>query len=145
MIINGKSIFTGISLAVSIIFSVMFVKVISHDGLIEYKKDCPNIVPVAALRTILFYKDNREPPRGFGKVKHFVNNTKVLPKKNEQGKKIQYFRMAIYPSIKNINRGSRRVIVGANDKFYYTYDHYKHLIPITDLCLKNFKNEASRY
>lgn len=140
--LNPKTIFLCILTATVSIAIMMLLQMIHIDKSENTLYACPSSVPIAALRVALYYNKTGRSPCGFGKPAAFHDDGTLLPRKT---KEIAYKRMAIYPKIKGLNRGARRLIVGSDNHFYYTADHYQSVIAISNTCLKMFAKHARDY
>lgn len=89
-------------------------------------------IPIAAYRTIAYIQVHGHPPHSFHSEKF-------------RGKfdGMQVMECDIYPHVKHIYRGRRRLLYNYKlNKYYYTSDHYKHYTEITSACMKHFTDSS---
>jgi hypothetical protein len=102
-------------------------------------------IPRAAYVTLLYIKTYNKAPPSYKALSTFKNMGGLLSRQNNKNKPIHYFESDIYPDLKEVIRGPERLLIGSDNKSYYTYDHYEHTIEITEECQKYFIQNAHDY
>jgi ribonuclease T1 len=67
---------------------------------------------------------------GYNGGSNYKNKEQLLPKKDAKGRSITYREYDVNPKKSGIGRDGERVVIGSNDKVYYTKDHYKTFIEV---------------
>jgi RHS repeat-associated protein len=101
-------------------------------GLNKQNKQNSNSVsiPEAAKTVVEYAKNNKGGAQpGFKGGRKFANDGRdggqVLQSKDSNGNPITYKEYDINPKVEGKNRGTERVVIGSDNKSYYTDDHYK--------------------
>ncbi|WP_238807213.1 ribonuclease domain-containing protein [Emticicia aquatica] len=96
------------------------------------KKDYKNEskVPQKVLETLKYVRENGVAPNGYVGGRKFGNYEGLLPKKEANGRKINYQEWDVNPKIAGKNRGAERLITSSDGKAYFTKNHYKSFIEI---------------
>ena len=82
-------------------------------------------IPSKVYEVLSHIKSNGKPLDGYVGGRKFGNYEKLLPKEDEEGRKIQYQEWDVNPKIEGKNRGTERIVTGSDGKAYYTNDHYR--------------------
>lgn len=84
-----------------------------------------SIVPQKAYRVWNYVRENRKAPDGYVGGREFQNREKRLPSKQPDGKSMRYQEWDVNPKRNGVNRGAERLITSANERAWFTADHYK--------------------
>jgi ribonuclease T1 len=84
-----------------------------------------SIVPQKAYRVWNYVRENRKAPDGYVGGREFQNREKRLPLKQPDGKSMRYQEWDVNPKRNGVNRGAERLITSANERAWFTADHYK--------------------
>lgn len=87
--------------------------------------DLPPGVPAKVGKILKHVDDKGQAPEGYEGGRTFLNAEKLLPQKDDQGKRIKYREWDVNPHKPGVNRGPERLVTGSNGSAYYTDDHYK--------------------
>lgn len=98
-------------------------KLIDEDKIIQKKN-----IPDQAYEVANYVYEFNEAPKGFVGGRKFENRENQLPVYGKNKKKINYREFDIYPKVNGKNRGPHRIVLGDNQKRYYTANHYKTFI-----------------
>ncbi|WP_430534930.1 DNRLRE domain-containing protein [Listeria rocourtiae] len=90
----------------------------------KIRKYLPTKIPLRAKRTIRIIEGKGKKPRGFAGNRRFYNDEGVLPK-NTKYKEYDIYRTRGRTNKVRGDRGNKRLVRGANGKWYYSNDHYK--------------------
>lgn len=82
-------------------------------------------IPSKVYEVLSHIKSNGKPIEGYVGGRKFGNYEKLLPKEDEDGRKIQYQEWDVNPKVEGKNRGTERIVTGSDGKAYYTNDHYR--------------------
>lgn len=94
----------------------------------KYNASIPNYV----IEVYEYVTTHDEAPDGYVGGRIFQNREKKLPKSTPDNQKIKYQEWDVFPHLKGKNRGAERLITGSNRTAYYTKDHYKNFIPLSN-------------
>jgi ribonuclease T1 len=82
-------------------------------------------IPQKAYRVWDYVKKNKQAPDGYVGGRNFQNREKRLPLKQPDGKIMRYQEWDVNPKRNGVNRGAERLITSANERAWFTADHYK--------------------
>ncbi|MDI9876019.1 ribonuclease domain-containing protein [Flectobacillus rivi] len=82
-------------------------------------------IPSKVYEVLSHIKSNGKPIDGYVGGRKFGNYEKLLPREDEEGRKIQYQEWDVNPKVEGKNRGTERIVTGSDGKAYYTNDHYR--------------------
>lgn len=86
--------------------------------------------PRKVYEVLKYIRKNNAAPDGYVGGRKFGNYEKLLPQKDENGRKINYQEWDVNPKQEGKNRGAERLITGSNGKAYFTKNHYKSFIEV---------------
>lgn len=89
-------------------------------------------VPHYVIDVLEEVRETGKAPSGYVGGRTFYNREKLLPKKEDDGKKIKYREWDVHPKVKGKNRGAERLVTGSDDNAYYTKDHYRSFTKIIE-------------
>jgi len=98
--------------------------------------------PRAAYITAIYIQRFGKAPASYEYGKVYYNRNRDLPEMTRTGEQIHYHESDVYPHLHWVNRGPRRLVISAQHKIYYTYDHYSHFVTLTPQCIKRFIKNA---
>lgn len=87
-------------------------------------------VPAKVYDILEYVKENGNAKSGFVGGRTFGNREKILPKVDDNGKKIKYQEWDVNRKIQGKNRGAERMVTGSDGRSWYTSDHYKSFTEI---------------
>ncbi len=87
-------------------------------------------VPVKVYDVLEYIKANGKAKKNYVGGRTFGNREKILPKVDENGKKIKYQEWDVNRKIQGKNRGAERIVTGSDGRSWYTSDHYKSFTEI---------------
>lgn len=103
---------------------------ISAPQSIDNQKVNDNKVPQKAYEVLRFIRENNAAPHGYVGGRKFGNYENLLPKKDNNGRRINYQEWDVNPKKEGRNRGAERLITGSDGKAYFTKNHYKSFVEI---------------
>ena len=96
----------------------------------DYQSDKRSKIPQKVYEVFKYIKENGEAPEGYIGGRKFGNYEKLLPQKDENGRRINYQEWDVNPKKQGRNRGAERLVTGSDGKAYFTKNHYKTFIEI---------------
>lgn len=84
-----------------------------------------NATPQKVYKVLEYVRQNNRSPEGYVGGKRFGNFEKLLPLKDENGKKLTYQEWDVNPRRHRENRGAERLITSNDHRAWYTSDHYQ--------------------
>jgi ribonuclease T1 len=96
----------------------------------DYQSNKQEKIPKKVYEVLKYVKENSTAPDGYVGGRRFGNYEKLLPQKDENGRRINYQEWDVNPKQKGRNRGAERLVTGSNSKAYFTKNHYKSFIEI---------------
>jgi len=96
----------------------------------DYQSDKRVKIPQKVYEVLKYIKENGTAPEGYVGGRKFGNYEKLLPQKDENGRRINYQEWDVNPKQKGRNRGAERLVTGSDGKAYFTKNHYKTFIEI---------------
>lgn len=96
----------------------------------DYQSDKRGKIPQKVYEVLKYIKENGTAPEGYVGGRKFGNYEKLLPQKDENGRRINYQEWDVNPKQKGRNRGAERLVTGSDGKAYFTKNHYKTFIEI---------------
>lgn len=111
----------------------------------QHATDNCTIIPRAVYVTALYIEKHGIAPQGYRELSGYYPKRKQpkLPLYDQKGNRIKYIKSDIYPTIRRVNRGPERLVIGNDGNIYYTPDHYDTFIKISSTCFNQFV-ETSR-
>lgn len=97
---------------------------------LEYQSNKQSKIPQKVYEVLKYIKENGLAPEGYVGGRKFGNYEKLLPQKDENGRRINYQEWDVNPKQKGRNRGAERLVTGSDGRAYYTKNHYKTFIEI---------------
>lgn len=91
----------------------------------DYKSNKQSKIPQKVYEVLKYIKENGTAPEGYVGGRKFGNYEKLLPQKDENGRRINYEEWDVNPKQKGRNRGAERLVTGSDGRAYYTKNHYK--------------------
>ncbi len=91
----------------------------------DYKSNKQSKIPQKVYEVLKYIKENGTAPEGYVGGRKFGNYEKLLPQKDENGRRINYQEWDVNPKQKGRNRGAERLVTGSDGRAYYTKNHYK--------------------
>ena len=82
-------------------------------------------IPQKARDLLKYIKANNEAMDGYVGGRVFTNRERVLPERDENGKRIDYQEWDVNPKVEGQNRGTERICTGSDGRSWYTNDHYR--------------------
>ncbi len=89
-------------------------------------------VPTYVLDVLRYIRSHGEAPDGYVGGREFQNREKKLPAKDSQNKRIRYSEWDVRPKVEGKNRGKERLVTGSDHSAWYSKDHYKSFVKITE-------------
>jgi ribonuclease T1 len=89
-----------------------------------------NNIPKKVYDVLKYVRENNTAPDGYVGGRKFGNFENLLPKKDENGRRINYQEWDVNPKQQGRNRGVERLITGSGGKVYFTKNHYKSFVEI---------------
>jgi ribonuclease T1 len=89
-------------------------------------------VPQKVYEVLKFIRANNAAPDGYVGGRKFGNYENLLPKKDNNGKRINYQEWDVNPKKEGRNRGAERLITGSDGKAYFTKNHYKSFTEVIE-------------
>lgn len=96
----------------------------------DYQADKQGKIPQKVYEVLKYIKENGTAPDGYVGGRKFGNYEKLLPQKDENGRRINYKEWDVNPKQKGRNRGAERLVTGSDGRAYYTKNHYKSFINV---------------
>jgi ribonuclease T1 len=96
----------------------------------DYQLDKQGKVPQKVYEVLKYIKENDSAPEGYVGGRKFGNYEKLLPQKNDNGRRINYQEWDVNPKQQGRNRGAERLVTGSDGRAYYTKNHYKSFINV---------------
>ncbi len=96
----------------------------------DYQSNKQNKIPQKVYEVLKYIKENGSAPDGYVGGRKFGNYEKLLPQKDENGRRINYQEWDVNPKQKGRNRGAERLVTGSDGRAYYTKNHYKSFINV---------------
>lgn len=94
------------------------------------KPDNQLVIPSKVYEVLKYIRENGIAPDGYVGGRKFGNFENLLPKKDENGRRINYQEWDVNPKYQGRNRGAERLITGSDGKAYFTKNHYKSFVEI---------------
>ena len=91
----------------------------------DYQSNKQSKIPQKVYEVLKYVKENNTAPEGYVGGRKFGNYEKLLPQKDENGRRINYQEWDVNPKQKGRNRGAERLVTGSDGRAYYTKNHYK--------------------
>lgn len=96
----------------------------------DYQSNRQSKIPQKVYEVLKYIKENGVAPEGYVGGRKFGNYEKLLPQKDDNGRRINYQEWDVNPKQKGRNRGAERLVTGSDGRAYYTKNHYKTFIEI---------------
>lgn len=96
----------------------------------DYKSSKQSKIPQKVYEVLKYIEENGTAPEGYVGGRKFGNYEKLLPQKDENGRRINYQEWDVNPKQKGRNRGAERLVTGSDGRAYYTKNHYKSFINV---------------
>jgi ribonuclease T1 len=96
----------------------------------DYQLNKQGKIPQKVYEVLKYIKENGVAPDGYVGGRKFGNYEKLLPQKDENGRRINYQEWDVNPKQKGRNRGAERLVTGSDGRAYYTKNHYKSFINV---------------
>ncbi len=87
-------------------------------------------IPKKVYEVLKYIRKNNTAPDGYVGGRKFGNFENLLPKKDGNGRRINYQEWDVNPKKQGRNRGAERLITGSDGKAYFTKNHYKSFVEI---------------
>jgi ribonuclease T1 len=87
-------------------------------------------VPQKVYDVLKYVRENGSAMDSYVGGRKFGNFENLLPKKDENGRKINYQEWDVNPKQQGRNRGTERLITGSDGKAYFTNNHYKSFVNV---------------
>lgn len=91
----------------------------------DYQSDKQGRIPQKVYEVLKYIKENGTAPEGYVGGRKFGNYEKLLPQKDDNGRRINYQEWDVNPKQQGRNRGAERLVTGSDGRAYYTKNHYK--------------------
>jgi ribonuclease T1 len=85
-------------------------------------------IPKKVYDVLSYVQQNHQAQDGYVGGRNFGNFEGNLPKKDDNGRKINYQEWDVNPKVNGKNRGAERLVTGSDNRAWYTRDHYDHFI-----------------
>ncbi len=96
----------------------------------DYQSNKQGKIPQKVYEVLKYVKENATAPDGYVGGRKFGNYEKLLPQKDDNGRRINYQEWDVNPKKKGRNRGAERLVTGSDNRAYYTKNHYKSFINV---------------
>lgn len=96
----------------------------------DYQSNKQSKIPQKVYEVLKYIKENGVAPEGYVGGRKFGNYEKLLPQKDDNGRRINYQEWDVNPKQQGRNRGAERLVTGSDGRAYYTKNHYKTFIEI---------------
>lgn len=87
-------------------------------------------IPPKVFELLAYIRKNNRAPQGYIGGRKFGNFEKLLPRKNNANKPIQYREWDVNPKQEGQNRGTERLVTGSDDRAWFTRDHYNSFVEV---------------
>lgn len=91
-----------------------------------------SVIPSKVYQVLKYIRENGSAPNGYVGGRKFGNYENLLPKKEPNGRRINYQEWDVNPKKQGKNRGAERLITGSDGKAYFTNNHYKSFVEINN-------------
>ncbi|WP_435353179.1 ribonuclease domain-containing protein [Emticicia sp. SJ17W-69] len=91
-----------------------------------------SVIPNKVYEVLKYIRENGSAPNGYVGGRKFGNYENLLPKKEPNGRRINYQEWDVNPKKQGKNRGAERLITGSDGKAYFTNNHYKSFVEINN-------------
>jgi ribonuclease T1 len=88
--------------------------------------------PQKVYEVLKYVRENDVALDGYVGGRRFGNFENLLPKKDQNGRRINYQEWDVNPKQQGRNRGTERLITGSDGKAYFTNNHYKSFVEVED-------------
>lgn len=89
-------------------------------------------IPKKVIDVLKYVRENNAAPDGYVGGRKFGNYENLLPKKEPNGRRINYQEWDVNPKQQGRNRGAERLITGSDGKAYFTKNHYKNFTEVIE-------------
>lgn len=96
----------------------------------DNQKSKDSSIPQKVNEVLKYIRENNAAPDGYVGGRKFGNYENLLPKKDNNGRRINYQEWDVNPKKEGRNRGAERLITGSDGKAYFTKNHYKSFVEI---------------
>lgn len=96
----------------------------------DYQSNKQSKIPQKVYEVLKYIKENGIAPDGYVGGRKFGNYEKLLPQKDENGRRINYQEWDVNPKKQGRNRGVERLVTGSDGRAYFTKNHYKSFINV---------------
>lgn len=96
----------------------------------DYQSNKQSKIPQKVYEVLKYIKENGIAPDGYVGGRKFGNYEKLLPQKDENGRRINYQEWHVNPKKQGRNRGVERLVTGSDGRAYFTKNHYKSFINV---------------
>lgn len=96
----------------------------------DYQSNKQGKIPQKVYEVLKYIKENGSAPDGYVGGRKFGNYEKLLPQKDDNGRRINYQEWDVNPKKQGRNRGAERLVTGSDGRAYYTKNHYKSFINV---------------
>ncbi|MDZ7934808.1 MAG: ribonuclease domain-containing protein [Emticicia sp.] len=96
----------------------------------DYQSNKQGKIPQKVYDVLKYIKENGAAPEGYVGGRKFGNYEKLLPQKDDNGRRINYQEWDVNPKQPGRNRGAERLVTGSNGRAYFTKNHYKSFINV---------------
>jgi ribonuclease T1 len=96
----------------------------------DYQSNKQSKIPQKVYEVLKYIKENGTAPDGYVGGRKFGNYEKLLPQKDDNGRRINYQEWDVNPKKQGRNRGAERLVTGSDGRAYYTKTHYKSFINV---------------
>ncbi|AFK03462.1 guanine-specific ribonuclease N1 and T1 [Emticicia oligotrophica DSM 17448] len=96
----------------------------------NYQAQKQSKIPKKVYEVLNYVKENGVAPDGYVGGRKFGNYEKILPQKDDSGRRINYQEWDVNPKKQGKNRGAERLVTGSDGRAYYTNNHYKSFVEI---------------
>ncbi len=97
---------------------------------IPYSQSVRSNIPKKVYDVLKYVRENNAAPDGYVGGRKFGNFENLLPKKEPNGRRINYQEWDVNPKQQGRNRGVERLITGSDGKAYFTKNHYKSFVNV---------------
>ena len=87
-------------------------------------------IPKKVIDVLKYIRENNTAPEGYVGGRKFGNFENLLPKKDQNNRRIDYQEWDVNPKQQGRNRGVERLITGSDGKAYFTKNHYKSFVEV---------------
>ncbi|WP_375443306.1 ribonuclease domain-containing protein [uncultured Fibrella sp.] len=87
-------------------------------------------IPQKVYDVLTYVRANKRAMDGYVGGRRFGNFENHLPRSDTGGKPIQYQEWDVNPKVQGRNRGTERLIIGSDNRAWYTNDHYNTFVEV---------------